>query len=303
MDRSPPPFFKQGPSANARLAFFSLLSIALLVIDSRANLLGPMRQGVGTVLYPLQRALLVPRDMAALGGEYVQDVRRIRNENAELRRVEAANARALLQSEQTAAENAQLRRLLDMRERVALRSAVAEVLYETRDPFSRRLVLDKGLQHGVLAGQPVIDSRGVIGQITRVTPWSAELTLITDRNSTIPVAVRRTGQRAIAFGGPQPGRLEIRYLPANADLREGDILETSGLDSLFPPGLAVGRVAEFRSSGSTAFATATVEPVAAVERTRLLLILLLDKSALPEVPPELLTEPRPRGRTHRRSGS
>jgi len=295
MDRSPPPFFKQGPSANARLTFFSIVAIALLVIDARTDILTPLRQGVGTLLYPVQRVLLWPRDTYKLGAEYLHDVGRIRAENAELRRIEIVNARALLQAEQLATENAQLRKLVDMRERLAIRSAVGEVLYETRDPFTRHLVLDKGLQHGVLPGQPVIDARGVVGQITRVTEFGSEVTLLTDRQSTIPVSVRRTGQRAVAFGGPEPGQLELRYLPSNADLRPGDLLETSGLGGLYPPGLPVGRVTEFHASSANSFSSATVEPVAAVERTKLLLILLLDKSSLPEVP-ESLTPPKKHGR-------
>ncbi|MFA7503965.1 MAG: rod shape-determining protein MreC [Burkholderiaceae bacterium] len=294
MDRSPPPFFKQGPSANARLAFFSLLAIVLIVVDARMGVLTPLRQGVGTLLYPVQRILLWPRDTLATIGEYSTEISRVRAENAELRRIEAVNARALLQAEQLASENAQLRKLVDMRERLAIRSAVAEVLYETRDPFIRHLVLDKGLQHGVLPGQPVIDAGGVVGQISRVTEFSAEVTLLTDGQATIPVSVRRTGQRAIAFGGPEPGLLELRYLPANADLREGDLLETSGLDDLFPPGLPVGRIIEFGPVAANSFSRALVEPAAAVERSRLLLVLLLDHSTLPEIPEELIL--RRRGR-------
>src|SRR5690606_25230890 len=299
MDRSPPPFFKQGPSANARLAFFSILAIVLIVIDARMNVLAPLRQGVGTLLYPVQRVLLWPRDTIATIRDYTIDVGRIRAENAELRRLEAVNARALLQAEQLATENAQLRRLVDMRERLAIRSAVAEVLYETRDPFIRHLVLDQGLQHGVLPGQPVIDPGGVVGQITRVTEVSSEVTLLTDPQSTIPVSIRRSGQRAVACGGPEPGRLELRYLPASADRREGDLLEAAGLDDLFPPGLPVGRVVEFGPAAPNTFSRAVIEPTAAIERSRLVLVLLLDRSALPEIPEELVTR-RPAGRSNRR---
>lgn len=293
MDRSPPPFFKQGPSANARLAFFALLAIALLVVDSRTGMLAAMRQGVGTVLYPLQRTLLVPRDALSISTDYLGEIHRLRVENAELRRIEAANAHQLLQREQLAQENRQLRELMGVRERLTVTSVVAQVLYDTRDPFSRKLVLDKGLQHGVAAGQPVIDAHGVVGQVTRVFPLSAELSLVTDRNMTIPVQVQRSGLRAIASGGTEPGRLELRYLSVNTDIKEGDVVTTSGLDSLYPPGMPVGRVVSVERGRTGNFARVLVEPIAGVDRSRLLLVLRVDRTGLPPPPPaESVSGPR-----------
>jgi rod shape-determining protein MreC len=296
VDRSPPPFFKQGPSANARLLFFSLFAIALLVVDSRFEVLGRLREGIATVLYPVQRTLLVPRDLLNLGAEYLADVNRLRAENAELRRLETANANALLQTEQLVAENQQLRQLLAMRERTAIRSTVAEVLYDARDAFSRKLVLDKGQQNGVIAGQPVIDASGIVGQVTRAYPLSSEVTLVTDRRSTIPIEIRRTGERSVAFGGSPDGTIELRYLRTNADVREGDVLVTSGLDGLFPPGLPVGTVRAVET-GSSAFVRVLVEPAAHAERTKLLLILLAEPQAQPALPPD---EPAADSRRRRR---
>ena len=294
MDRSPPPFFNQGPSAHARLAFFALLAIALLAIDSRVGALAGLRQGVGTVLYPLQRTLLIPRDIAALASDYVADVDRLRTENSELKRIEIANAKALLQAEQLAAENERLRELMGARERAAIRSVIAEVLYDTRDPYTRRLVVDKGVQHGVLAGQPVIDARGVVGQVTRALPLSSEVTLLTDRNAAIPVEVVRTGQRSVALGGGAAGMLELRFLSAGSDLKEGDQLATSGLDGVYPKGLPVGSVARIEPGGAGSAGTRVlVRPVAAVERSRLVLVLLVDQSLLPPPPP---AEPAPDAR-------
>lgn len=286
MDRSPPPFFNQGPSAHARLAFFAIFAISLLVIDSRLGLLVALREGVGTMLYPVQRTLLVPRDLFGMSADYLAEIRRLRAENAELRRVEVANAKTLQQSEQLAAENARLRELLETRERIALRSVIAEVLYEPRDPYTRKVVLDRGLQHGLLAGQPVIDAHGVIGQVTRVLPLSSEVTLLTDRSAAIPVAVRRTGQRSVAFGGLGTGLLELRFLSAASDLQVGDVLITSGLDGIFPHGLAVGSVERVDSAASSASsARVLVRPAAGLDRSRILLVLLVDRSALPPPPP------------------
>jgi len=290
MDRSPPPFFKQGPSANVRLALFAVLALAVLVFDARTQSLAALRQGIGTVLYPLQRVLLVPRDTLSAGFDYVGDINRLRTENAELRRLEAANARQLLEVEHLAQENHQLRELMGARDRAPVRSQVAEVLYDSRDPFTRRIVLDKGLQQGIVNGQPVIDSAGVVGQVTRVFPLSSELTLLTDRHIAIPVQVQRNGLRAIASGSGQGGRMELRYLSVNADLKEGDLVVTSGLDSVYPPGLPVGKILTVDRSGSGNFARILVEPVAKVDNGRVMLVLMTDTSGLPPPPPSELPE-------------
>lgn len=280
MNRSPPPFFKQGPSANARLVFFSLFAIVLLVIDSRLDVLERVRQAVATILYPVQRVLLVPRDLLGTGRQYVGDIGSLREENADLRQQATANAWTLQQNDKLAAENRQLRRLLAMHDRAVPRSTVAEVLYDTRDAFSRRLVLDKGSQQGVAAGQPVIDPEGVVGQVTRVYPLSSEVTLMTDHQSTIPVELRRTGERSLAYGGSIAGTVELRYLRSTADIRAGDEIVTSGLDGVFPAGLPVGIIRSI-DSGTPPFIRAVVEPAARVERAHLLLVLLVPQPLAP----------------------
>ena len=296
MDRSPPSFFNQGPSAHARLAFFAVLAIVLLVVDSRLGSLEPLRQGVGTMLYPLQRSLLMPRELFARTLAHLSSVETLRSENTELRRIEVANARALLQAQQLASENVQLRELLGARERSAVRSIVAEVLYESRDPYSRKVVIDRGLQHGLLAGQPVIDARGVIGQVTRALPLSSEVTLLTDRKSAIPVRIVRTDQRMIAFGGAEPGMLELRFLSGSSDLREGDELVTSGLDGVYPAGMPVGTALDVKSGSlGTSSARVTVRPAATMSTSRMALVLLIDRAALPAA-----AAPEPEAPTRRR---
>jgi len=280
------------------MILFALAAIALLVVDARVGALEGVRRVVGTVLYPVQRALLTPRDAGALLGDYVAEVGRLRQENERLIRREAANARALQQGEHLAAENSLLRKLLGMRERNAFRSTVAEVLFETSDPFTRRLVIDRGQQHGLLAGQPVLDAEGVIGQISRVLPLTAEVTLLTDRSSTLPVEIRRNGVRAVAYGAGRAGLIELRFLPATVDIREGDELSTSGLDGVFPAGLPVGRVIEVRRGGSS-FTVVRIEPAAAVERSRMLLVLLEATGMTPSFEPPRVapdTPARVRGR-------
>jgi rod shape-determining protein MreC len=274
MERSPPPFFKQGPSARARLAFFALLALALLVVDSRLKMLGEIRSGIGTVLYPLQQAALVPRDMLRGGASYFVEQRRLLDDNQalQIKNLEASSASQRVT--QLAAENAELRRLAGLQSSQFAQSLVSPVLYDTRDPFVRRLVLGKGTQHGVAPGMPVLDDVGVVGQITRVFPFSSEMNLITDKDQAVPVQVVRNGLRAITFGGQQPGLLDIRFLAANADIVEDDQLVTSGIDGVYPPGLPVARVIKVERSGSGGFARITCQPLAGVDRHRHLLILL-----------------------------
>ncbi len=272
MDRTPPPFFRQGISADVRLAVFALAAIVLLIVDTRLAALVSVRQAIGTVLFPVQQLLLVPRDLIASVGPYLGGVHSLGEQVHQLRSREVANARLLQQAEQVTAENRQLRKLLGMRERGIGAAVAAEVLFETRDPFTRRLMVDRGQQHGVQPGQPVLDADGVLGQVSRVLPLAAEVTLLTDRNQTLPVELRRNGVRALAYGGGRGSGLELRYLPAATDIREGDLVATSGLDGVFPPGLPVGRVVGVTRGGAS-FTVARVEPVAAIERTRMLLIL------------------------------
>ncbi len=261
----------------------------MMFVDARMALLKPLRQGVATILFPVQRALLFPRDRIVGGAEMISDLNVLRATNAQLRKEEIANAAVLLQAEQLAAENRELRKILGARDRLPVTSVMGQVLYEARDPFSRKLVIDKGSQDGLLQGQPVVDAGGVLGQVTRVFPLSAEVTIITDRSLTIPVQVARTGVRAIAYGGGQDGKIELRYLPSNADIKLGDSIVTSGLDGLYPTGLPVGKISAINQQSVGSFVPALVTPSGGVDRAQLLSVLLVDKSRLP--PPPMPDEP------------
>jgi rod shape-determining protein MreC len=291
MDRSPPPFFRQGPSATVRLVLFAALAIGLIIADARSGLLIALRQGVGTLLYPVQRTLLVPRDALSSLSDQVGQTERLRQENTELRRLEAQNARQLLLFEQLAQENRQLRELVDARERATSRTVVAEVLFEQKDPHAQRWLIGKGMQHGLAAGQPVVDAHGVVGQVTRVFGLSAEITRVTDPNLTVPVQVRRSGLRSVASGADIPGRLALRYVSVHADLREGDEIVTSGLDSLYPAGLPIGQISRITRGANAQFAQIEVTPAAQVDAAQWVLVLLAEPLPAPAPP-----EPAPRAR-------
>lgn len=264
---------------------FSLLAIVLLVVDARFGVLGPLRQGVATILYPMQKALLYPRDWLVGGAGYLTDVVTLKAENQKLRGEEVANAAVLLRAEQLSVENQELRRMLEVRERLPVTALMAQVLYEARDPFIRRVVLDRGSQEGVLLGQPVVDNKGVVGQVTRVFPISSEVTAVNDQSMTVPVQIQRSGVRAIAYGVGQG--MELRYLPVAADIRVGDVVVTSGLDGLYPAGIPVGTVttAPLAVDDKGKFAPAKISAAAGVQQSQILAILMVDKSRLPPPPP------------------
>ncbi len=275
LDGTPPPFFRQGPSALSKLVFFSLFSVLLMVADLRFRIAQPVRAGIATVLYPLQWLTLQPVRLVQNGSQYFESLSQSQAREA------AANYQLGLQSqrallvEQLSLENARLRALLEMRERLSAPALAAQVLYDTADPYTRRVVIDRGLLHAVQAGSPVIDETGIVGQVTRVYPLVSEVTLITDRNQAIPVLNVRTGVRGLAFGDATlgGGLLELRFMDANVDMQKGDLLTTSGVDGVYPAGLPVAKVIKIERRADSAFARISCEPVARVGASLHVLVL------------------------------
>jgi rod shape-determining protein MreC len=292
MEYSPPPLFKQGASARAKMMFFALIAVGLLMADSRLRSLATVRQAVGAALYPLQVVAMLPRDGFFAVTDYFSSLNRLNGENQRMREQQVLNAQMLQQARQLLAENLHLRKLLAASERIALRSVMSEILYDARDAFSRKVIIDRGASHGIEPGQPVIDDLGVVGQVTRVFPFTSEVTLLTDKDHAIPVQVLRSGVRSVAYGRGQSGVLELRFMASNADIQKGDVLLTSGIDGVYPAGLAVATVASVESKTSDAFARIVCLPSAGVSRNRQLLVLLADTRSLPP-PPAPVVEPNP----------
>lgn len=278
---TPPPFFKRGPAPLARLVFFLALAVLLMVADLRFKTLDPARAAVAALLWPLQKAVMLPVEGAGEAGSYFSDLARLKKENEELRERQLAQANLLLRQTHLDNENRRLRALLDMGERLGVPAKAAEILYAARDPFSRRIVIDRGLTHDIEAGQAVIDDVGVIGQVTRVFPLTSEVTLLTDKNQSIPVQVARNGLRAVLAGAGN-GALELKFLPTNADVQPGDTLVTSGLDGIYLPGLPVASVASIDRDNSFSFARVECAPLAGVERQGQ--VLVLGKRVAPPMP-------------------
>lgn len=286
LDRAPPPFFKQGPSALSKLVVFSALALFLMVADARFQLTIPLRSALATVLYPVQWLVLQPLEGARQAGGYVGSLHQAQqNENEALKRLATQAARSL-QLEQMSLENRRLRELLDMRERISAPATGAQVLYDAADPYSRKVVIDRGQTHGIVAGSPVIDESGVLGQVTRVYPLVSEVTLLIDRDQALPVLNTRTGIRSVAYGQPAAGGdgLELRYTLASADINQGDLLTTSGVDGVYPPGLPVARVTLVERRAESSFARVYCEPLSRVEGALHVLVLAPVGPTLPASP-------------------
>jgi rod shape-determining protein MreC len=280
---TPPPFFKRGPAPLARLAFFVTLALLLLVADLRFRTLEVARLAVATMLWPLQKAVLLPVEGAGEAGNYFSNLISLQQENTELRKRQLAQTNLLLRQAHLEDENRRLRALLAMQERLDVPVRAAEILYAARDPFARRIIINQGLTHGLENGQAVIDDLGVVGQITRAFPMTSEVTLLTDKNQLVPVQVARNGLRAVVAGAGS-GAMELKFLPANADVQPGDMLVTSGLDGIYLPGLPVAKVISIDRNTSFSFARIDCAPLAGVERHGQ--VLVLGKRIAPEVPDE-----------------
>lgn len=258
-----------GPAA--RLAIWSALAMALIVLDARFSALGWLRAGVVAVFYPAQLAVRAPFSYASEVSGFLVRHRELQSENAALRETNQRNAAQMAVLNSLRVENDELRRLIVLRQMTGFESVVAEILSTPRDPFSQRVMLDKGSNAGIRAGQPVLDGMGLVGQVTQAYTLSSEVTLVTDRGHAVPVQIQRTGQRVLAFGGGSS--MEVRYLPTHTDIQPGDILVTSGIDRVYPAGLSVAKVTRVQRPVDSPYARVSCAPIAGVDKSRALMVL------------------------------
>ncbi len=271
--------FRQGPTIEVRLFALAFLALALLIVDARWSTLEPVRQGISILLYPFQRIMLAPRDGVERVKGWIDAANEMHMEKESIQRQRIEVAQMATHAAQLAAENEQLRRLLNVPDTVTQPSIAVEILFEPTSAFNHHLVFNKGSSSGIRPGMPVIDEGGVVGQIVRVTPFTSEAALITDDKLSVPVQILRNGLRLIAFGGGVDGKVEVRYLTAGADIQSGDELVTSGIGGLFPAGLSVAQVDSVHRDSATGFAMALATPFAHPERHRHFLVLQVDVDA------------------------
>ncbi|MCC6193597.1 MAG: rod shape-determining protein MreC [Burkholderiales bacterium] len=269
----PPPFFHRGLSPLARLAFVGLVSVALMFADTRFRYLEGVRQAVAVALYPVQRAVQLPGEALAWVGAYFASKRELTDENERLEKERVAQSQSTQEFARLTEENRSLRALLELSRRYDGAATAVEVLYTGRDPFTQKVFVNRGSDAGIQAGFAVIDGVGVVGQVTRVYPAMAEVTLVTDKDHAVPVRVERSGVRAVYFGAGAGRPPELRFMAPTADIRPGDKLLTSGIDGTYPPGIAVAQVESVDRETGQMFAKIAVRPLAGADRSRHLLVL------------------------------
>jgi rod shape-determining protein MreC len=291
LERTPPPFFHQGPSAVTRLAFFAALALFLMVADARFAWTPALRDTLAVALAPLQRVVRLPLEAVTGMSDYLRGLAAAREAERQAHEALAAQSARAARAEQLAQDNARLRALLELRPALALRSLPAEVLYEAADPYSRKLFIDRGTMQGVVLAAPVINEAGVLGQVTRLYPHMAEVTLLADKDAAIPVLNLRTQLRGAAFGGGSGGTMDLRFTSANADVRVGDLLHTSGLDGVYPPGLPVATVLSVERRAESGFARIALGPVASPDGARFVLVI---EPVGRQLPPQPAAAPEPK---------
>jgi len=276
-----PAFFARGPSPFARLVFFAALSLALMATDSRLKYLTTVRENLMVLLHPLQVIANSPSRLYNYAGEYFSTHHYLLNENERLKKQSLQQQITLQRLKTLTLENANLRDLLQANKSMTERSTLGEIVHVGRDSFSKKVVVNRGSNHQIIAGAAVVDATGVIGQVTRTYPSSSEVTLITDKSLAIPVQLERNGLRAIAFGHGRDNTLDLPYLPANVDIKRGDKLVTSGIDGIYPVGLAVATVAEIKSTPDSPFARIVCVPTGGIENHRQVLLVSIPQTEIP----------------------
>lgn len=270
--------FVRGLQPSTRLILWIVLSVGLGFADVRWGTMAPVRSGLSSLMHPLQRAVLIPFDVANEISSFLVRHRELQQQRDALLNERIQLNRALYASRDAQRSNAELLALLKLHSNQDRAAVAVHILYQGQDWFSRRMTIDHGANAGIQTGSPVVDAQGLIGQVTRVYPTTSEVTLVTHADQLTPVMVERTGQRALAAGGSEADQLELRFVPARTDIKPGDILLTSGIDKIYPAGLPVARVMRVTPSQASPYARVEGTPLGGVDRSRVLLVLTMKGS-------------------------
>jgi rod shape-determining protein MreC len=276
LQHSAPPLFRQGIPALLKLIVCLSVGIALMLIDFRFKALDPIRNHANWVLRPLEYIMMAPRNAYEVTSEYFTTRSTLEQENQIMKVRQAELSLLANQSEFLLIENQNLRELMSLQKQVSFETLPVEILFNPPNPISQRIVINRGSNDGLKLGNPIANDAGILGQVVRLYERSAEVSLLEDRDFAVPVQVARNGLRAAVFGAGRGNPLELRYLPVASDLEVGDILLTSGIDGVYPPGFAVAVISKIERNADKNSSNVFCMPVAAVNRYRQALAFLYD---------------------------
>ncbi|MEY4762915.1 MAG: hypothetical protein RLZZ200_2771 [Pseudomonadota bacterium] len=276
--RTPSDTSSRDSAPGPRFAFFALVSVALMVLDQRGGWIDDARFYLQSATQPFLVVMNSPRSAVSWFGELFETRESLRAEIAGLRTRERELSLSQLRLEALEHENAQLRALKAAMPPLVTRQQVAEVVSLELNPLRQRLLVNKGRQDDIFDGQAVLDARGLLGQVSRVGPWSAEIILVTDPEHAVPVQLARNGLRSIAVGAGNSGELLLPYLPVNSDVKAGDLLVTSGLGGVYPAGYPVAVVTGIKRDPVMLLAQVRARPLATLERDREVMLVWFDAS-------------------------
>jgi len=257
----------------------------MLATEQRSQRLDGLRSFLSVIVYPIQYLVGIPSLLSTQVFDNIGSYQTLLEENLALKQQQLLDKAQLLKFAALEKENIRLRALLENSFKLGEQVLIAELLSVNLAPYEHVVLVNKGSRFGVQPKQPVLDATGVVGQVIRTTPLSSEIMLITDPNHAIPVQVNRNGLRTIAVGSGQLNRLNLPFLPNNADIKPGDLLITSGLGGTFPQGYPVARVNGFYPQPDKPFAAIYATPTAQLDKSRELLIVWSDSNPIPLLQP------------------
>lgn len=268
--------FLRGPSLTVRFLLLASLCIALMLMDSRYRQLEQVRSVASTMVYPLRVAANTPYKFSNWIATSFRTRNDLRQENSQLRTAQQHSQFELQRLQQLEAENHRLRVLLESAQAQELDLQMAEIMRVSLDPGRHHVILNQGAQLGINKGQVVIDAEGLMGQIIRTDPLQSEAVLITDSNHVTPIEVNRNGLRNIAYGNGDDKLLHLPYFAQNSEIKEGDLLVTSGLGGRFPVGIPVAKIVKINRDPGKTFLDVYAEPIAALDQSRLVAVVKND---------------------------
>jgi rod shape-determining protein MreC len=273
------PLYGRGPSPGLRFTVYAILSVVLMYYDQHGHWEQRLRYALEAAAYPVQIAVNSPSAVWRSLTESFRSTQLLRAENEQLRAHTRELELRLMREDALEQENAQLRGLRDALPPPLIKHALlAEIISVETDPLRQRVVINKGARDGVSLNQAVVDGNGILGQVARLGPWSAEIILVTDPEHAIPVEITRNNLRSIAVGSGNSGELSLPYLAINSDVKSGDLLVSSGLGGVFPSGLPVARITGVRRENNQLLAQVRAQPLANIDTDREVMLLQFEPS-------------------------